>query len=78
MAVYQQNGSGARYDFNTSVPVTTSYARQSVTVTPTLANPGLTQSILAFYGTYGTGNIASVKNVKVELGGVATSWTQAP
>lgn len=76
--VYMQNGSGARYSFSASVPITTSYSRQSVTITPALSNTGLTQSILAFYGTYGTGNIASVKNVKVEIGGTATSWTLAP
>lgn len=76
--VYMQNGSGARYSFSKSVPTTTSYSRQSVTITPALANAGLVQSILAFYGTYGTGNIASVKNVKVEIGDTATNWTLAP
>lgn len=78
MQVYQQNGSGARYDFYSAVPVATSYARQSITVTPTLSNSGLSQSMLAFYGIYGSGNFPFVKNVKVELGGVATAWTQAP
>jgi prepilin-type N-terminal cleavage/methylation domain-containing protein len=65
--VYQQNGSGAKYSFSASVPVTTSYVRQSVTVTPTLWNNTLTESWLAFYGTYSTGNVLSVKNVVVEL-----------
>jgi len=76
--VYMQNGSGARYNFSVGVPVTTLYSRQSITITPTLVNAGLAQSILAFYGTYGTGNIASVKNVKVEIGSTATNWTLAP
>lgn len=77
--VYMQNGSGARYDISqTPVPVTTSYTRQSVTVIPILANAGLTQSILAFYGVYGTGNISTVKNVKVEFGNTATAWTPGP
>lgn len=75
--VYMQNGSGARYSFSKHVPVTTSYVRQYVTITPALSNIALTQSMLAFYGTYGTGNIASVKNVKVEIGSVATNWTLA-
>lgn len=78
MSVYQQNGNGFRYAFFASVPVTTSYAKQSITVTPTLLNPDIEQSMLAFYGTYGTGNNPTVKNVKVELGSVATDWTQAP
>lgn len=76
--VYMQNGSGARYTFSVGIPITTSYTRRSVTITPTLTNAGLTQSMLAFYGTYGTGNIASVKNVKVEIGSIATDWTLSP
>lgn len=78
MNVYMQNGSGARYGFNVAVPVTTSFTRQSVTVTPALVNTGLTQSMLAFYGTYGTGNIPTVKNVKIEFGTIATDWSLAP
>lgn len=73
--VYMQNGSTARYSFSVSVPVTMSYARQSITVTPALSNPSVTQSMLAFYGTYGTGNISSVKNVKVEFGNKASDWS---
>jgi prepilin-type N-terminal cleavage/methylation domain-containing protein len=76
--VYMQNGSGQRYSFVVFVPVTTSYVRQSITVTPALTSPGVAQSILAFYGTYGTGNISSVKNVKVEIGATATPWSKAP
>lgn len=78
MNVYMQNGSDQRYSFSVGVPVTTLYARQSVTVVPSLTSPGITQSILAFYGTYGTGNKPRVKNVKVEIGSVATPWFQAP
>jgi len=65
--VYQQNGSGSKYCFGQSVPVTTSYVHQTIVVTPTLCNGSLTQSILAFYGTYGTGNIPSVRNVRIQL-----------
>ena len=77
--VYMQNGSGARYSIGyISAPVSTEYTRRAVTFTPTLANAALTESYLAFYGTYGTGNIPSVKNVKVELGPRATPWAMAP
>lgn len=66
--VYMQNGSGARYDFGwIGVPVTTSYQHQTINVTPALSNGALTQSILAFYGTYGTGNIATIKNLQMQL-----------
>lgn len=66
--VYMQNGSGSRYYFNVDVPVTTSYQRQTVTVTPTGPNTSWTQSILAFYGTYSTGNRPTIKNVTIEAG----------
>ena len=64
--VYQQNGSAAKYAFSVSVPVTTNYTHQVITVTPTLSDSTQTESWLAFYGTYSTGNILSVKNVVVE------------
>jgi len=65
--VYFQNGSGARYSFGLTVPVTTSYVRQSVSFTPSSADPSLSSAYLAFYGVYGTGNILSVKNVSFSL-----------
>lgn len=67
VSLYMQNGSGAKYSFGASIPVTTSYVRQTAILTPTLSNASLTQSILAFYGTYGTGNIATVKNMRIQL-----------
>lgn len=79
MLVYMQNGSDQRYGGLSSYePVTTSYRRASVIFTPTLVDESIEKSMLAFYGTYGTGNIPTVKNVKVELGNTATEWTQAP
>jgi len=67
VAAYMQNGSGAKYAFNVNVPVTTSYVRQSITVTPTVWMNELDNSVLAFYGSYNTGNIPSVKNVEITL-----------
>ena len=64
--VYQQNGSGAKYSFSRGVPVTTSYVHQIITVTPVSWMSTETESWLAFYGTYSTGNILSVKNVVIE------------
>lgn len=65
--IYVQNGSTARYTFGVSVPVTTSYQRRSVTVTPSGPNTSVTQALLAFYGTYGTGNMPTVRNVEIKL-----------
>jgi len=78
MRVYMQNGSAYRYYFEASIPVSTTYTRRSVTVKPVLSNTSEVNSILAFYGTYGTGNKPSVKNVKVEFGSSASAWTLAP
>ena len=79
MQVYCQNGSSSKYSIGThTLPITTEYVRHSITVTPSLNNEAETESYLAFYGNYGTGNIPSVKNVKVERGNKATDWTPAP
>ncbi len=66
--VYFQNGSTARYGgLSAHVPVTTSYTHQVLTFTPFLNNSTVSQSMLAFYGTYNTGNIPTVKNVQIQL-----------
>lgn len=79
MMVYCQNGNGAKYNIGDSkVPVTTEYTRQSVTITPENYMTDQTESFLAFFGKYGTGNKPSVKNIKVERGNKATDWTPAP
>lgn len=67
MQVYMQNGSGAKYTFTASVPVTTSYTTQTIVVKPTVWQGSLTASYLAFYGTYGSGKIPTVKDVKFQL-----------
>lgn len=76
--VYGQNGSGARHNFSSSVTVTTQWQRKYVVVIPVLSDNNLTQTMLAFYGTYDTGNIPIVKNVKIEKGNKATDWVPAP
>lgn len=77
--VYCLGTDGTKHTFTgTYVPVTTEYVRHSVTVTPHLDDASATTSHLAFFGTYNTGNIPSVKNVKVERGSKATDWTPAP
>jgi len=37
-------------------------------VTPTVSDLSLTESILAFYGTYSTGNRATVRNLEIVAG----------
>lgn len=68
MNVYFQNGSGSRYSGpEQNVSVSTSYQHYDIDFTPTMSNSSLTAAILAFYGTYGTGNIPSVKDVKFTI-----------
>lgn len=66
--VYFQNGSGARYGrLGVSVNVTASYSHQVLYFTPIMDNSSLAASMLAFYGTYSTGNIPTVKNFQIQL-----------
>lgn len=66
--VYFQNGNGTKHNgLSVNIPVTTSYVRHSVTFTPYVSNSSFDKSILAFYGTYHTGNIPSVRNVTIQL-----------
>lgn len=77
--VYSQNGSGAKYSIGaTTVQATTDYKRYSITVTPKLQSGTMTQALLGFYGVYDSGRIPTIKNVKVELGDVATINTPSP
>lgn len=79
MAVYCQNGSATKHQIGYHyVNVTTEYERRSITFTPSIQNETETKSLLAFFGTYNTGNIPCVKNVKLEKGNRATDWTPAP
>jgi prepilin-type N-terminal cleavage/methylation domain-containing protein len=66
--VYFQNGSTTRYGgLSQDVPVTTSYTHQVLTFTPLLNDATVVPATLAFYGTYSTGNIPTVTNVRLQL-----------
>lgn len=65
--VYMQNGSGAKYYFLHYVTVSDSFQHKSFTFTPRNSNGSLMESYLAFYGSYGTGNIPTIKNIEMSL-----------
>jgi len=75
---YCQNGNGSLYDIGyNSFTVTTEWQRLSCTFTPKKNTNSETKALLAFYGTYNTGNIPHVRRIKLELGNKATDWTPA-
>ncbi|MFW3361492.1 phage tail spike protein [Aerococcus viridans] len=77
--VYAQNGTTTRYGIgNKSINVSTEYQRFSHTFKPTQGNSAEPRALLAFYGNYGSGKIPTIKNVKFEVGNVATDWSPAP
>lgn len=75
ISVYSQNGSGTKYNIGqTTVSATTEFQRFSLVIVPQLqtnTNPQ-TQALLAFYGTYNTGRIPTVRNLKLEFGAKQT------
>ncbi|MGX6979047.1 hypothetical protein ACWN8V_07290 [Vagococcus elongatus] len=77
--VYMQNGSGTKYSFvNKTVSVTESYKRYKFeSLKPLISKKDETKALLAFYGTYDTGNMPVVKNIKLEIGTKSTDWTPA-
>ncbi|EOD6067747.1 interleukin-like EMT inducer domain-containing protein [Acinetobacter baumannii] len=73
--VYASNNN-PDYTFAAFVDVpTTDWTRMSVTVTPVARAGGTGKSRLEFYGTYNTGRIVTVKNVKIEQGRKASAWS---
>ncbi|HAV2962718.1 TPA: hypothetical protein JH903_003115 [Acinetobacter baumannii] len=73
--VYASNNN-PDYTFAAFVDVpTTDWTRMSVTVTPVARAGGTGKSGLEFYGTYNTGRIVTVKNVKIEQGRKASAWS---
>ena len=68
------------YFSQVSIPVTTEYVRHSLAINVYKKNGDAEEadkSNLSFYGTYDTGNILYVKNLKLEKGNVATDWSPA-
>lgn len=79
--VYSQNGSAAKYDIGRHLlNVTTEYQRFSITFKPKKAGSfdTETRSLLAFFGTYDTGRIPTVRNVSYGLGNVGGDWMPNP
>lgn len=79
--VYSQNGSAAKYDIGRHLlNVTTEYQRFSITFKPKKAGSfdTETRSLLAFFGTYDTGRIPTVRNVSFGLGNVGGDWMPNP
>ena len=74
--VYMQNGSWTKYSFvGQSVNADTVYKRFTFNgLTAAISTPTETQAILAFYGGYGSGVIAAIKNVQVEISPAATPF----
>ena len=77
--IYTSNQSAHHFSFGTIVP-----ANQWIHVVATVkpiphdTNPNWATSSLEFYGEYGTGRIVTVRNVQLEAGNVATSWSPSP
>lgn len=66
--VYFQNGSTARHGgLYEPINVTTSFKKYNIDFTPTLSNAAETASILAFYGTYDSGNKMTIEDVSLTL-----------
>jgi hypothetical protein len=78
--VYMQNGNGSKYSFvYAGVSVTKEYQRFKFEgLKPSLSNTTETRAMLAFYGTYDTGNFPIIRRVKIEKGNKATDWSPAP
>jgi hypothetical protein len=75
--VYSQNGSTFRYNIGTHIfNATTEYQRYSLTFKPekSAAFETETRSLLAFFGTYCTGRIPTVRNVFFGLGNITGDW----
>lgn len=74
--VYMQNGSATKYAFvNQDVTATTEYQRFTINgLSASIQTPTETLAKLAFYGTYETGRIASIKNVQIQINAFATPF----
>lgn len=64
--VYMQNGTTARYSFKNTVHLSTEMRHYEIEISPILSDSNVTESYLAFYGTYGTGVIPTVRLINIE------------
>lgn len=55
-----------KYAFHEIIETTTNYEKYEVIVTPTILDTDDSQTILAFYSTYGTGVVVEVRNIEIE------------
>lgn len=68
VSVYSQNGSATRYYFTPiSVSVSLDYKHHELVFKAPSPNSSQSEAWLAFYGIYGSGNIPTIKNVRLEL-----------
>lgn len=73
--VYAQNGSDSKYNIGyNDINVTTDYVRHKIKFTPTLTNPEIAMTSLAFYSTYGSGVFTTIKNIKLQIGGTSSDF----
>lgn len=82
ISIYPEPGTTPPHKYvfpSTSFVVTQEYQRFSITFKPTRSsNNNATLTRISVYGTYNTGNIPVIKNLKLELGNKATDWSPAP
>lgn len=73
--VYAQNGSDSKYSIGyNDIKVTTDYVRHKIKFTPTLIDPKVTMTSLAFYSTYGSGVFTTIKNIKLQIGETSSDF----
>lgn len=73
--IYATSGSNPKYTFTAkSINVTTEWQHITYTFTPRISTESGTWSRISVYGTYGSGAIVSLRNVKLELGEVETPF----
>jgi len=65
--VYFENGSNARYSFYEYIEAGTEFQRYSMIVKPVLRDESVEESLLGFYGGYGTGVISTVRDITFEV-----------
>lgn len=79
VTIYTSNQSAHHFAFGAPIPAN-QWTRVVATVKPVPhdTNPNYGLSSLEFYGEYGTGRIVTVRNVQLEAGNFATTWSPSP